>query len=163
MTSPAPASTSNAVPEPHSGASPGVIESRNPATGALLGTVPVAGPDDVRRTLAAARRAQEAWALWRATPALERIQPLFRLKVLLEENILDLARTITLECGKTLAEAEAEMRRGVENVEVACGIPMLMQGYNNEDIARGILYLASNDSSFMTGSELVIDGGWTAR
>lgn len=56
----------------------------------------------------------------------------------LEENLDNLAETITLECGKTFAESKAEIRRAIENVEVACGIPTLMQGYNSEDIARGI-------------------------
>ncbi len=46
--------------------------------------------------------------------------------------------TITLENGKTFAEGKAELRRAIENVEVACGIPMMMQGYNLEDVARGI-------------------------
>jgi malonate-semialdehyde dehydrogenase (acetylating)/methylmalonate-semialdehyde dehydrogenase len=45
---------------------------------------------------------------------------------------------ITVECGKTLDESRGEMRRAIENVEIACGMPILMQGYNNEDIARGI-------------------------
>ena len=58
--------------------------------------------------------------------------------MLLEEHIDEIARIITNECGKTLAESVGEMRRGIENVEVACGMPILMQGYNNEDIARGI-------------------------
>jgi malonate-semialdehyde dehydrogenase (acetylating)/methylmalonate-semialdehyde dehydrogenase len=56
----------------------------------------------------------------------------------MEENLVDLASTITQECGKTLDEAKGEMRRAIENVETACGIPILMQGYNSEDIARGI-------------------------
>ena len=58
--------------------------------------------------------------------------------MLLEEHIDDFARTITQENGKTFTEAKAEMRRAIENVEVACGIPMMMQGYNLEDVARGI-------------------------
>ena len=62
-----------------------------------------------------------------------------RSKRLLDDNIKDLAKTITRECGKTLAEAEGELRRGIENVEVACGIPtMQMMGVNAEDISRGI-------------------------
>ena len=72
------------------------------------------------------------------TPVTDRIQPLFKLKVLLEENLEELARTLTQECGKTLTESRGELRRGIENVEVACGAPSLMQGYNNKDIARGI-------------------------
>ncbi len=60
------------------------------------------------------------------------------LKMLLEEHIDDIARMITLENGKTFVEGKAEMRRAIENVEVACGTPMMMQGYNLEDVARGI-------------------------
>jgi len=60
------------------------------------------------------------------------------MKAVLEENFEDLSRTITMECGKTLEEARGEMRRSIENVEIACGIPILMQGYNSEDIASGI-------------------------
>jgi malonate-semialdehyde dehydrogenase (acetylating)/methylmalonate-semialdehyde dehydrogenase len=111
------------------------LDVRNPATAETIVQVPVTPRDEVDT---AARAAQEAWHGWRRTPALERIQYMFRLKNLLEESYKDIARTITQECGKTLAEAEAELRRGIENVEVACGIPILMQGYNNEDIASGI-------------------------
>jgi malonate-semialdehyde dehydrogenase (acetylating)/methylmalonate-semialdehyde dehydrogenase len=71
-------------------------------------------------------------------PAPDRIQYLFRLKQLLEDNFEEIARITTIENGKTLAESRGELRRGVENVEVACGIPTLMQGYNLEDVARGI-------------------------
>ncbi|HUN24325.1 MAG TPA: CoA-acylating methylmalonate-semialdehyde dehydrogenase, partial [Anaerolineales bacterium] len=71
-------------------------------------------------------------------PATERIQALFRLKNLLETHFDELARSITIENGKILDDARAEMRRAVENVEVACGIPMLMLGDFAEDIARGI-------------------------
>jgi len=68
----------------------------------------------------------------------ERIQYLFKLKNLLEEHIDELSKLITLENGKTFAEAKAEWRRGIENVEVACGIPVMMQGYNLEDITPGV-------------------------
>jgi malonate-semialdehyde dehydrogenase (acetylating)/methylmalonate-semialdehyde dehydrogenase len=87
---------------------------------------------------AAAIAAADAFTSWRRTPPTERVQYLFKLKFLLEEHLDDLARTITLECGKTLAESKGELQRAIENVEVACGIPMLMQGYNLEDVARGI-------------------------
>ena len=112
-----------------------LLDVRNPATSETLARVPVTPRDEVD---AAAQAAQAAFEGWRRTPAAERIQYLFRLKNLLEREIKDIARTITEECGKTLAEAEAEMRRGIENVEVASGIPILMQGANNEDIASGI-------------------------
>ena len=68
----------------------------------------------------------------------ERVQYLFRLKTLLHEHFEDIARTITLECGKTLSESRGELQRGIENVEVACGIPSMMQGSFSEDIASGI-------------------------
>src|SRR5215831_2807196 len=107
----------------------------NPATGEILASAPMAGPDDVN---AAVEAAAAAFPGWRRTPPEDRIQPLFKLKMLLEEHIDNIARIITLENGKTFAEAKAEMRRAIENVEVACGIPMMMQGYNLEDVARGI-------------------------
>jgi malonate-semialdehyde dehydrogenase (acetylating)/methylmalonate-semialdehyde dehydrogenase len=89
----------------------------------------------VARAVEAAHKALPAW---RRTPAGDRIQPLFRLKALLDAQFTDVAQLITQECGKTLAEAEGELRRGIENVEVATGIPSLMMGSNLEDIASGI-------------------------
>ena len=107
----------------------------NPATGELLGVVPVDGGEGAVSAVEAAARAFPAW---RRVPAGERIQYLFCFKKLLEDNFDEIARTTTLENGKTLAESRGELRRGIENVEVACGIPTLMQGYNLEDIAPGI-------------------------
>ena len=107
----------------------------NPATGEVIARVPNASPTVVSEAVAAAKA---AFADWRVTPVTERIQYLFRFKTLLEENLADLSYTISTECGKTRAEAAGELRRGIENVEVACGMPILMQGINNEDIARGI-------------------------
>jgi malonate-semialdehyde dehydrogenase (acetylating)/methylmalonate-semialdehyde dehydrogenase len=107
----------------------------NPATGETIARVPLAGAAEVSKAIDAAAAAYPAW---RRTPPEDRIQPLFKLKQLLEEHIDELARTITQENGKTFAEAKAELRRAIENVEVACGIPMMMQGYNLEDVARGI-------------------------
>ncbi len=107
----------------------------NPASAQVLTEVPLSGAAEVRQ---AAEAAVRAFAGWRRTPAGNRIQPLFKLKTLLETNLDDLARTITNECGKTYAESVGELRRAIENVETACGIPILMQGHNNEDIAAGI-------------------------
>jgi malonate-semialdehyde dehydrogenase (acetylating)/methylmalonate-semialdehyde dehydrogenase len=107
----------------------------NPATTEILAKVPLSPASEVNQ---AAQAAAEAFVSWRRTPPTERVQYLFKLKNLLEENLEDLARTITLECGKTLAESTGEMRRAIENVEVACGIPMMMQGTILEDVARGI-------------------------
>jgi malonate-semialdehyde dehydrogenase (acetylating)/methylmalonate-semialdehyde dehydrogenase len=107
----------------------------NPATTEILAKVPLSPVSEVDRAVQAA---SQAFTTWRRTPASDRVQPLFKLKVLLDEHFEDIAQTITLECGKTLAESKGEMRRAIENVEVACGIPILMQGYNSEDIAKGI-------------------------
>jgi malonate-semialdehyde dehydrogenase (acetylating)/methylmalonate-semialdehyde dehydrogenase len=107
----------------------------NPATGELLAEAPLSSALDVANAVKAAAAALPAW---RRTPPGDRIQPLFRLKALLDANFSALAQLITRECGKTLAEAEGELKRGIENVEVACGIPSLMMGSNLEDIASGI-------------------------
>jgi malonate-semialdehyde dehydrogenase (acetylating)/methylmalonate-semialdehyde dehydrogenase len=111
------------------------LEVRNPATGEPVAQVPISTAIDVG---AAADAAAAAYAEWRRTPPEDRIQPLFKLKQLLEDHIDELARIITQENGKTVSEAKGELRRAIENVEVACGIPMMMQGYNLEDVARGI-------------------------
>ena len=107
----------------------------NPATGEILSRIPLSGPEDVGRAVASAR---EALREWRETPPGDRVQPLFRLKALLERDFEEISRVVTTECGKTLAESRGELRRAIENVEVACGIPSLMQGRVLEDIARGI-------------------------
>jgi malonate-semialdehyde dehydrogenase (acetylating)/methylmalonate-semialdehyde dehydrogenase len=107
----------------------------NPATGERIAQCPLS---DISEVNAAVEAAAAAFAEWRRTPPEDRIQPLFKLKQLLEGHIDELGRIIAQENGKTLAEAKAELRRAIENVEVACGIPSMMQGYNLEDVARGI-------------------------
>src|SRR5215510_4387144 len=107
----------------------------NPATGETLAKVPLADSAEVTKAIDAAAA---AFPEWRRTPPEDRIQPLFKLKQLLEDHLDDISRLITQENGKTCTEAKAEMRRAIENVEVACGIPTMMQGYNLEDVARGI-------------------------
>src|SRR5262245_19344474 len=92
----------------------------NPATGEELGRTPLSSAAEVDRAVAAAAR---AFPDWRRVPVTERIQFLFKLKPLLEQQFEDFARTITMECGKTLVESRGEMRRAIENVEVACGAP----------------------------------------
>src|SRR5216683_102325 len=111
------------------------LDVRNPATAETMVRVPLSPRDEVDE---AVRAAQAAFAGWRRTPPAERIQYLFKLKRLLEEHFDEIARLTTQECGKTLAESRGELQRGLENVEVATGIPSLMMGYNVEDIASGI-------------------------
>jgi len=107
----------------------------NPATGEVIAKTPLCGKVEVE---AAAKAASDAFPAWRATPTQDRIQYLFKLRDLLKANHDEIARTITNECGKTFEEARAEMVRAIENVEVACGMPMMMKGDISEDIAPGI-------------------------
>ena len=107
----------------------------NPATGAIIAKTPLSGKDAVE---AAAKAGMEALPGWRRTPAQERIQCLFKLRDLLLSNKDEIACTITNESGKTIEEARAEMVRTIENVEIACGIPMMGKGEISEDIAPGI-------------------------
>jgi malonate-semialdehyde dehydrogenase (acetylating)/methylmalonate-semialdehyde dehydrogenase len=111
------------------------LELINPATGEALGRSPEGSSAEVGASVQAAHAAFPAW---RALPAGDRVQFLFKLKNLLETHFDELAAIITTENGKTLAESKGELRRGIENVEVACGIPVLMQGYSLEDVAPGI-------------------------
>lgn len=107
----------------------------NPATGEELGRVPLCGANEVEQ---AARSATRAFPTWRRVPVMDRVQYLFQLKMLLEQSFEEISRIITMECGKTLAESRGEMRRAIENVEMACAAPAMAQGYNTEDIASGI-------------------------
>jgi malonate-semialdehyde dehydrogenase (acetylating) / methylmalonate-semialdehyde dehydrogenase len=111
------------------------LDVTNPATGEVIAQTPLSSASEVASAIDAAA---SAFPEWRRTPAEDRIQPLFKLKHILEAEIEDLARVLTTENGKTFTEAKAELRRAIENVEVACGIPTMMQGYNLEDVARGI-------------------------
>jgi malonate-semialdehyde dehydrogenase (acetylating)/methylmalonate-semialdehyde dehydrogenase len=107
----------------------------NPATGETLARVPLGTARDVD---AAVQAAAAAFPSWRETPPVVRARHLFRMKNLLEEHFEELAAIVTQENGKTLDEARGSVRRGIENVEHACGIPTLMMGQTLEDIATGI-------------------------
>ncbi|WP_433633468.1 CoA-acylating methylmalonate-semialdehyde dehydrogenase [Halomicrococcus sp. NG-SE-24] len=96
----------------------------NPATGESISSVDFSSTEDINEAVSAG---QDAFEHWRSTPVEERIQPLFEFKQLLEEHQDELAEVLVQEHGKTLAEANGELRRGIENVEVACGIPSMMQ------------------------------------
>ena len=82
-------------------------------------------------------RAQDAFASWSTTPVKERVQPLFRFKQLVEENIAELSKCVTAENGKTLAESEAGIRKGLEVVEFATSFPVLQTGELLE-VSRGV-------------------------
>jgi malonate-semialdehyde dehydrogenase (acetylating) / methylmalonate-semialdehyde dehydrogenase len=112
-----------------------VLDVTDPGTGELLGRVPRSTAADVAE---AVRAAADAFPAWRATPAVERVRVLFRLKALLEDHKAELARDLSREHGKNLNETLGEIQRGIENVEHACGIPTLMMGDTLEDVASGI-------------------------
>jgi malonate-semialdehyde dehydrogenase (acetylating) / methylmalonate-semialdehyde dehydrogenase len=111
------------------------LDVTNPATGEVMAQVPMSSAKDVDRAVAAAR---EAFPGWRATPPVERARAVFELKYLLDENKDELAKLVTRDNGKAFKDASGEVRRGIECVEVATGIPSLMQGANLEDVSRGI-------------------------
>jgi malonate-semialdehyde dehydrogenase (acetylating)/methylmalonate-semialdehyde dehydrogenase len=111
------------------------IDVHNPATMETLARVPMSQQSDVDRAVVVAK---EAFSTWRQVSPVQRARYLFKYKNLLEENFEEIARTITLEHGKTLDEARGEIRRGIENVEHACGIPTLLMGDSLEDVAAGI-------------------------
>lgn len=107
----------------------------NPATCQVIGKFPISTKAE---TDAAVEAAKAAFPNWRRTPPMARAILLFRLKELLEEHFEEVSRIQTQEHGKTIDESRGETRRGIENVEVACGIPTLMMGCCAEDVATGI-------------------------
>ncbi|MCX6963265.1 MAG: aldehyde dehydrogenase family protein, partial [Verrucomicrobia bacterium] len=111
------------------------LQAFNPSRGEVIALVPTSGTKEVDEAVAAAKAAFPAW---RNTPPNERAQVFFRLKNLLEQSFEELALGISIEHGKTLSESRGDLRRGIEVVEFACGIPTLLMGESLENIARGI-------------------------
>lgn len=107
----------------------------NPATGEVIAETPLSDAMDLDR---AVRAAAEAFPAWSATPVVERARVLFRFKMLLEEHFDELAELVTLENGKDSRDARGEVRRGIEVVEFACGMPTLLMGESVRDVASGI-------------------------
>ncbi|HTS65888.1 MAG TPA: CoA-acylating methylmalonate-semialdehyde dehydrogenase [Candidatus Acidoferrales bacterium] len=107
----------------------------NPATGRVVAEVPYATAEDVDR---AVRAAHEAFLKWREVPVVDRVQPLYRFKALLEKHANEVAGILTRENGKTADDSKAEVRRMIQMVEVACGMPSLMMGDSLNDVAAGI-------------------------
>ncbi|MEA2377138.1 MAG: malonate-semialdehyde dehydrogenase (acetylating) / methylmalonate-semialdehyde dehydrogenase [Thermoleophilaceae bacterium] len=107
----------------------------NPATGDVLAQVPLSSAADLDAAVAAARAALPAW---RAVSVIERARLLFGLREALDARREDLARSVTLEMGKTIADARAEVARMIEMVEAACAVPTTMQGRILEDVSRNV-------------------------
>jgi malonate-semialdehyde dehydrogenase (acetylating) / methylmalonate-semialdehyde dehydrogenase len=113
----------------------GTLEDRDPATGELAAMVPLSGPGDVDAAVTAARAAQPAW---RDVAPQRRARAVMALRLALWERREDLARLVTADMGKTLADARGEVLRGIESVEAACAIPHLLKGENLEGVASGV-------------------------
>src|SRR5215813_523754 len=107
----------------------------NPSTGAVQAQVPFCTADEVDR---AVRCAADALPAWGEAPAVERARVMFRFRERLQARFDELAALVTREHGKTLAEARAEVQRGVEMVEFACGAPSLLMGDTLPNIAGGV-------------------------
>ncbi len=107
----------------------------NPSTGAVIAECPLGGAAEVGAAVDAAAAAFPAWS---ETPAVERARIFFKFKSLLEDAFEELIRLNSREHGKTLAESRGDVKRGIETVEFACGVPSLLMGESLENIAKGI-------------------------
>src|SRR5947207_9534445 len=107
----------------------------NPSTGEIIAETPMG---NAAHADAAVQAAAAAFPAWMETPAVERARIFFKFKLLLKEHFEEIVRCSTREHGKTLVESRGDVRRGIEMVEFACGIPSLLMGESLENIARGI-------------------------
>jgi malonate-semialdehyde dehydrogenase (acetylating) / methylmalonate-semialdehyde dehydrogenase len=107
----------------------------DPATAEVIAHTPLSTREDVER---AVQKASKAFPEWAATPVVERARVIFGFKMLLEEHFEELRDLVTLENGKDARDAAGEVRRGIEVVEFACGMPTLMMGETVREVARGI-------------------------
>ncbi|WP_339236556.1 CoA-acylating methylmalonate-semialdehyde dehydrogenase [Oceanobacillus sp. FSL W7-1281] len=107
----------------------------NPATGETIANVPISTQEDVEHAIQAAR---EAFETWKDVAVPKRSRILFKYQQLLVANWAELAKLITIENGKSYAEAYGEVQRGIENVEFAAGAPSLMMGEQLPSIATDL-------------------------
>src|SRR5581483_5797986 len=107
----------------------------NPATGLQTADVDLAGADEVATAVASAKAAA---AEWRSSSLSTRAAVVFAFRELLHAHADDLAKIVTSEHGKVLADAHGEVARGLENVEFAAGIPNLLKGGFSEQASTGV-------------------------
>jgi malonate-semialdehyde dehydrogenase (acetylating)/methylmalonate-semialdehyde dehydrogenase len=107
----------------------------NPATCETLAECPESTRADVDK---AVKAAQEGFEEWRRIPVLNRVQYMFRFKTILEDRFEDVAKAVVEENGKTRDEARGEVRRGIESIDFATSVPVLMRTDGLEDVAAGI-------------------------
>src|SRR5471030_603814 len=107
----------------------------NPATQEVLAQVPFATDSEIDAAVAAAK---EAYKTWKNTPLAARARIMLKLQALVREHMSRIAQTLSAEQGKTLADAEGDIFRGLEVVEHACSIGTLQQGEFSENVAGGV-------------------------
>ncbi|MGL5956869.1 MAG: CoA-acylating methylmalonate-semialdehyde dehydrogenase [Brevinema sp.] len=112
-----------------------LLDITNPTTGEVIAQVPLSSKEEVGK---AVTLANEAFKIWRTTPPVERSRYLYNLQQLFLKHFDEIVEMVMLELGKSYVDSKGEVTRALENIEVAAGTPTLMQGYNSEDIARGI-------------------------
>ena len=110
------------------------LDVKSPYTGAVIGRVPMTPADEVARAVAAARAAAPAW---RTTALRERTARMFQFRLLLEKNLDRLAHLAASEAGKTVAEARAEVHKGMEVLDFALSIQNLDTGGSME-VSAGV-------------------------
>ncbi|MCK5566846.1 MAG: aldehyde dehydrogenase family protein, partial [Actinomycetia bacterium] len=103
----------------------GYIDIENPTTGKILARSPLSTTEEASRAIDAA---YQAFKVWGPTPVARRVRPLFKLNDLLRSHEEELSRILVAEMGKSMTDARAEFKRIYENIEVACGMPVLQQG-----------------------------------
>ncbi len=101
------------------------LDVENPATGQTIAKVPLSTAEEVNRAIDVAHT---AFTEWSKTPVARRVGYLYTLRNIIRENEEKISRVLVAEMGKSLPDARAEMKRTFENVEVACGMPVLQQG-----------------------------------
>ncbi len=113
----------------------GLIDVENPSTGEILARNPLSTAEETNRAIEAAAAAFPDWS---QTPVSRRVQPMYKLVELIRDNEEKIARVLVEEMGKSMTDARAEMKRVLENCEVACGMPILQQGHKLAGCAAGI-------------------------
>jgi len=106
----------------------------NPSTGDILAEVPRCSASEVA---AAVEAAATAFPAWRDTPVSKRVQILFAFRALLDQHLKELAVLLATEMGKTYAEARGDVLKAIEVVELACAVPVTMQGESLQSVSAG--------------------------
>jgi malonate-semialdehyde dehydrogenase (acetylating) / methylmalonate-semialdehyde dehydrogenase len=107
----------------------------NPSTGEQIAWCPFCSATE---TASVVQAAHDAFPAWRDRPVVERARVMFRLVALMEKNAADMAKTLSLEHGKTYEESMGSVRRGIEMVEFACGMPTFTMGDTLHNIAQDV-------------------------